>query len=116
MYAPPGLVRFTRSGITYCSQISFDRRLSDWKKPFGSDMSVTSRVRYSAASSKDGKTVFDDTVAATGTGKFGDALIGVERLRLANEASVRANIESFIQRFRDALGAAKPSGEAPPAN
>ncbi len=77
------------------------------KQPLvGLDMSVTSRVRYSAVG-KDGKTTFDDTVAATGTGKFGDAIIGVERLRLANEASIRENIKSFLQRLGDALAGAK---------
>ncbi|MDP3658883.1 hypothetical protein [Phenylobacterium sp.] len=76
----------------------------DLKRPLaGLDMSVTTRVRYSATDLKSGGVVFDDTVAATGTATMGDALIGVERLRLANEASVRANIESFIERLRASL-------------
>lgn len=29
--------------------------------------------------------------------------MGVERLRLANDASIRANIAAFLQRLRDVL-------------
>src|SRR3954447_22895896 len=42
MYTRPVLATFSRSGITYCSHTSFDSRLSDRKKPFASDISVTS--------------------------------------------------------------------------
>jgi len=31
---------------------------------------------------------------------MGDAFAGVERLRLANEKSIRENIKQFITRFR----------------
>jgi hypothetical protein len=47
-----------------------------------------------------GRLIFDDTVAATGTAKMGEALIGSDRLRLANEYAVRENIKAFIERFR----------------
>lgn len=71
----------------------------------GLDLSVTSRVRYTVKPAGGGDAVFDDTVAATGTAKFADALVAVERLRLANEASIRANIESFITQLKKTLGA-----------
>ena len=64
----------------------------------GFDMSVTSRIQYSVTS--DGRVVFNDTVAATGTASMGEAFAGVERLRLANEKSIRENIKQFITRFR----------------
>lgn len=64
----------------------------------GLDMSVTSRIQYSVTS--DGRLVFNDTVAATGTATMGDAFVGVERLRLANEKSIQENIKQFLQRFR----------------
>ncbi len=70
----------------------------------GLDMSVTSSVTYKATPTAGGAPMFDQLVAATGTAKFGDSLIGVERLRLANEAAVRENISSFIKRLRTALG------------
>ena len=76
----------------------------DLKRPMaGLDLSVTSQVRYSATKVNDGALIYDDTVAATGTGKMGDALIAVERLRIANEKSIQANIEAFILRLRETL-------------
>lgn len=80
--------------------------LTDLKQPMvGLNMSVTSQVRYSATRTDGGGVIYDDTVAATGTATVGEAFAGVERLRLANEKSIQANIEAFIQRFRDALKA-----------
>lgn len=74
------------------------------KRPLaGIDMSVTSTVRYSALPTLGGAAVLDETLAATGTAKFGEALLGVERLRKANEASMRANIEVFVKQLQDAL-------------
>lgn len=64
----------------------------------GLDMSVTSRIQYSVTSA--GRVVFNETVAATGTAKIGDAFAAVERLRLANEKSIQENIKQFITRFR----------------
>lgn len=69
----------------------------------GIDLSVTSTVHYSARRTVDQKIIFDDTVAATGTAKFGDALYAVRRLQLANEAAMKENIEAFIERLRKSL-------------
>lgn len=78
--------------------------LMDLKQPLaGLDLSVTSKVRYTATKVDDGAVIYDDTVAATGVGKLGDAIIAVERLRLANEAAIKANIESFLERLHSAL-------------
>jgi len=80
--------------------------LVELKRPMaGLDMSVTTQVRYSATDTATGSVVFDDTVGANGTAKFGDSLIGVERLRLANEAAIKANIEAFIARLKEAMAA-----------
>ena len=82
--------------------------LQDLQRPLaGLDMSVTSKVHYTAKSTADQKVVFDDVVAATGTAKFGDALIAVQRLQLANEASMKENIKAFIERLRKSLEGAK---------
>ena len=79
---------------------SLTATMIDLQRPMaGLDLSVTSRVRYSVVDQANA-VVFDDTVAATGTAKFGDSLLAVERLRLANEASVRENIKAFVERFR----------------
>lgn len=80
--------------------MSLTASMVDLQRPLaGLDMTVTSRVRYSVVD-RAGSIVFDDTVAATGTASMGDSLIAVERIRLANEKSVRANIKAFIERFR----------------
>jgi hypothetical protein len=81
--------------------------LTKLNQPFaGLDMTVTSTVQYTAKAVDGQKLVFEDKVAAAGTAKFGDALIGAERLRKANEASIRENIVEFTRRFRE--GVAKP--------
>jgi hypothetical protein len=78
--------------------------ITDLKRPMaGIDMSVTSTVRYTVSPVSGGAPVFDRTVAATGTAKFGESLLAVERLRKANEASIRANISSFLEQLRAAL-------------
>ena len=64
----------------------------------GLDLSVTSRIQYSVTSN--GRVVFNDTVSATGTGTMSDAFAAVERLRVANEKSIKENIKQFLQRFR----------------
>lgn len=82
------------------SPLAVSANLEKLQQPIaGLDMSVTSTVRYSVT--REGTVVFDDTVAATGTATMGEALAAVERLRLANEKSIRENIRQFLERFRD---------------
>jgi hypothetical protein len=82
--------------------------LQDLQRPLaGIDMTVTSRVHYSAKSTTGQQVVFDDVVAASGTAKFSDSLLAVERLRLANEASIKENIKSFIERLRSSMAEGK---------
>lgn len=69
-------------------------------------MTVKSRVHYNVVEVATSKTLIDEPIAASGTAKMGEALIGVERLRLANEAAVRANIQAFIARLRGVLAGA----------
>ena len=62
----------------------------------GFDMSVTSKVHYKVVRTSDNAVVFDKLVAAKHTATVGDSVLGVERLRLANEGSIKKNIMSFI--------------------
>ena len=39
-------------------------------------------------------------LCATGTASMGQSLLATERLRMANEASIRENIKTFLTRFR----------------
>jgi hypothetical protein len=82
--------------------------LQELQRPLaGLDVTVTSRVHYSAKSTADQKVIFDDVVAASGTAKLSDTLLGVQRLQFANEASMKENIKAFIDRLRKALGEVK---------
>ncbi len=66
-------------------------------KPFiGLDMTVKTFVRYTLTDSKSQLVVFDETIIAEHTATMGDSLIGIKRLRLANEGSGRRNIEIFL--------------------
>jgi hypothetical protein len=67
----------------------------------GLDMSVTSRVRYVVT--RGGQPVFNETISARATATMGDAFVGTERLRLANEKSIQENIRQFLTRFRATL-------------
>ncbi|HEX8469807.1 MAG TPA: hypothetical protein VF633_01730 [Brevundimonas sp.] len=73
--------------------------LVNLRQPFaGFDLSVTSEVRYTVT--RDGRSVFDETVSATGTASMGESFMAVERLRMANEKSIQENIKAFLTRFR----------------
>ncbi|MCS6780659.1 MAG: hypothetical protein NZ555_13270 [Geminicoccaceae bacterium] len=47
---------------------------------------------------------FATLVIESYTATFADAALGVERLRLANEGSMRRNIETFIDRLVEHYG------------
>lgn len=66
-------------------------------QPFiGLSMTVVASVRYMVTERATGNEVFNKTLAVPYTASFGDAFLGVERLRLANEGAVRANITQLI--------------------
>lgn len=69
----------------------------------GLDMSVTSRVRYTVVPAGGGAPILDETIAYTGTATMGEAFVGVERLRMANEYAVKGSIETFIKKLEATL-------------
>jgi len=62
----------------------------------GFNMTVTSHVNYSVLERDTGNPYFLTTVTTPYTATVGDAFAGVTRLRLANEGSIRSNIQKFI--------------------
>jgi hypothetical protein len=66
---------------------------------FGLDFKVISSVNYRVVERGTRKTWFDEPVTAAYTATFGDAAIAIQRLRLANEGSIRENIKQFIARL-----------------
>jgi hypothetical protein len=66
----------------------------------GFDMTVTSHVNYKVYD-RAGQPFLLETVDAPFTATVSDAFVGVERLRLANEGSIRMSIENFFDKLRD---------------
>jgi hypothetical protein len=65
---------------------------------------VTSTVRYVVTEVATSRIVFDEAVTASYTAELGESFYGVERLRLANEGSIRTNIASFLDQLIQAIG------------
>jgi hypothetical protein len=55
----------------------------------GFDLTVHSQVQYKLVDTAGGKAVFDRDIDADFTAGVGDVFIAVERLRLANEGSIK---------------------------
>ncbi|MBI3678766.1 MAG: hypothetical protein HY243_19325 [Proteobacteria bacterium] len=66
----------------------------------GFDMTVTSHVNYKVYDAS-GQPFLLATVDAPYTATMGDAFMGVERLKLANEGSIRTSIKMFFDKLRD---------------
>ena len=62
----------------------------------GFDLAVSSRVSYRVTEVATGTLVFQREINATYTATFSSAFVAIERLRLANEGSVRENIRQFL--------------------
>jgi hypothetical protein len=62
----------------------------------GVDMTVTSKIRYRLTRVADNTIVFEREITAPFTAAFSSSFYGVERLRLANEGSIRENISQFL--------------------
>lgn len=75
-------------------------QLVEIKQPFiGFSMTVRSNIKYTLKDAATSQTVFETLVDASYEAKFSDAYLGVERLKLANEGSVRENIRIFVERL-----------------
>lgn len=78
----------------------------------GFNMTVTATVRYELVERSSNKTVLERSLATPYTAALGDALLGTERLKLANEGAMRANIQQLIDQllsFDPAAGAVSMS-------
>ena len=72
--------------------------LTSLDEPFmGASLTVTVTVKYWLVERASGKTVYEKSIATPHTSAFGDAFIYSERLRLANEGAMRANISRLIE-------------------
>ena len=62
----------------------------------GFDMTVTASVSYSLVERSSGKTVWQKSLLSPYTATVSDAFVGSQRLRLANEGTIRQNIAQLI--------------------
>lgn len=60
-------------------------------------MDVTSTVKYRLTNWGGSKVLFETTVKKLYTANFSSTFLGVKRLQLANEGSMRENIKQFIE-------------------
>lgn len=63
----------------------------------GFNMTVTMTVDYQLIERSTNTVAWKETVTRPYTATVGDAFVGTERMRLANEGAARANIASFIE-------------------
>ena len=98
------------------SRYKLDAELVEVKQPVlgGITMTVTTTVKYVLTNAATGASVSDKTVEASFKATPGDSMLGVQRLRLANEGSVRENIKQYIY-FLVADSKANPAFKAAPA-
>lgn len=88
-----------KSNDASAAKYSIDADLQSLDQPFGGfTMDVVSTVLYKV--SGDGKQI-QLPVTATGTASTSDAFMGTERLRIANERSIKENIKQFLQKLSE---------------
>jgi uncharacterized lipoprotein YajG len=62
----------------------------------GMSLTVDLEVSYTLVDSTTGKTVWQRSIASSYTATTSDSIVGATRLRLANEAAARKNIEAAV--------------------
>ena len=83
---------------TETGRYRLDATLEKLKQPFaGFNMTVTSTVNYTLTDLESGDVLFTETIEEAYTAEMGDAFMGVKRLQLANEGSIKQNISSLIK-------------------
>lgn len=83
------------AGATGGTKYMIDAELQELKQPLlGFTFDVVSTVNYTVEGGGN-KTVIP--ITATGTATTSDAFVGMERLRMANERSIKENIKAFLK-------------------
>ncbi len=88
-----GLLASNRQASLY--QINADLVKMD-QPIFGIDMTVTAQVKYELVERSTGKTIYSKEIRSPFTATMGDAFLGSERLKIANEGAVKSNLNIFI--------------------
>lgn len=84
------------------AKYTVDAEIQDIKQPaFGLTFTVESTIFYTVETSAESKKL---PITAVGSASTSDTLLGVERMKVANERSVKENIRSFIDRLTNQYG------------
>ena len=76
--------------------------LKELRQPFiGLELAVTARVRYKVTRTRDQAVLFDREITQTHTSTLKDSYVFSDRLKLANEGAIKANIKKFIGAYID---------------
>lgn len=82
------------------ARFNLSAELTELNQPdSGTDLTVTSKIRYEVRAHRSNRQILSMTVSAPYTAQLSDSVIVFERMRLANEGSVRENIRVFIDHF-----------------
>lgn len=91
-----------RCGENAAPRFSLDAFLVEMKRPAGGlTFKVDAIIRYKITSNPDGAVLFDDVLIGSHTARFDDAFIATNRMRLANQGAVRANIAALLSRLNE---------------
>ena len=66
---------------------------------FGFNFTVTSTADYLLRNNETKDVTFNEKIFTPYTASFGDAVYGPNRLKLANEGSIRENIRQFVEKL-----------------
>ena len=84
------------------ARYALDAAMIELNQPFiGLNMTVKSTIDYTVIDTKTNSVVFDESISAPFTASPGDSLVGMRRLRLANEGAIRENITKLIKELQD---------------
>lgn len=74
--------------------------LVNLEQPFiGFNFTVRATVDYKIVAVSNNQAVFEETIESAYTTKVSDSLIGVSRLRIANEGAIKRNIELMLKKL-----------------
>lgn len=79
------------------SKYLLEVKLISLDQPFlGLDLKVTATAEYTLKAKPTGQIVYSKTFTTPFTATFSDAVMAIQRLRIANEGAIRNNIEQVI--------------------
>lgn len=88
------------AGTDATCKYDVDANLLGLSQPIiGISMTVTSNVNYTVEERASKEPYFQTTVSKPYTAEFSAAFLGVKRLQIANEGSIRTNIQQFIEQL-----------------